>query len=121
MLCCTPFWNLVLLWGLQSLGLDTYLLLQKDIDITIVNNAGYNCLHLAVQYNKCNTKIIALLLNHHQSSTSGFVNKINKYGSTPLDLTRYNSNLTLRTEITKLLKGKGGKWNKKIIKNLCRK
>jgi ankyrin repeat protein len=107
----------ILYTGLMKAAMDDekcvqvveYLLSHEGIDITIVNNAGYNCLHLAVQYNKCSTNIISMLLKHHQSSASKFVNKVNKYGSTPLDLTRYNNNKILRKEIEQMLKGKGGK------------
>ena len=87
-----------------------YLIEQCEADPNIADSNGINALHLAACFNRTNTGLIELLLNH---MTIDSINKMaSDDGNTPLDDCYDRLNSPLRQEIIALLRSKGGIANK---------
>ena len=83
---------------------------QGEADPNIADSSGVNALHLAAGWNRTNTELIELLLNH---MTIDSINKMaSDDGNTPLDDCYEHNYNPIRQEIIALLRSKGGIANK---------
>ncbi len=82
-----------------------YLIEQGEADPNITNSDGWNALHLAAGYNRTNTDLIELLLNH---MTIDSINKQDEVGVTPLDDCYESNDSPIRQEIIALIRSKVG-------------
>lgn len=82
-----------------------YLIEQGEADPNFEMGRGWNALYSAARYNKKDTKVIELLLNHMSLDS---MNKKTRAGSTPLDWAYYNKS-PIQQQIIDLMRSKGAK------------
>ena len=99
----------------EHFNIAQYLIERCEADPTTPNIFGFNALHMAVVWNKKNTAMIKLLLNHMPTWS---INKKHQGGATPLDFAYgLNSNIPgaqtspIQQEIIALIRSNGGKAN----------
>ena len=88
-----------------------------NIDISVSRKKyGTTCLHFAAKSNKNSLDILNLLLNHKTCTLDAINKQTDDYlGHTPTDYA-YSNVSELRKDITKLIKGKGGKTSRQLQK-----
>ena len=97
-----------LMLAVQNEHMDVvqYLLSLPPIDIAVVNNSGWNVLHYAAGYNKTNTDVLNLILNHPNCNLN-IINAESKQRRNPLDMTIANHTHN-RSGLWQLLYDHGG-------------
>ena len=100
---CTP---LMVAARREDFQMVQYLIKQGEVDPNIANSDGENALHYAACFNRTNTELIELLLNH---MTIDSINKMaSDDGNTPLDDCYALNDSSILQEIIALLRSKGG-------------